>query len=1147
MADSAVQLDFSHAEPISAVSLDFAKAQPISARPVSLDFSQARPISSSVTLDFTKAQPAHDPNDRFVVSGQGELRTYEPSVWERIKSAVTAGIPRYSSRTVNNPKYGDMQLLSPEEALTPSEQRAHPIATGVGEFAGGLTSPSSVGLIAGTGGLGELPGAAAMLQRLMSAGFGGQAIYSGLKNVPAIRDAWDRGDASEVERLLTHTVLNLAMGAAATQHAATGAGAVTGKANEPATAPNDGVTHGVEPTSALGEVLKEHAPSVRVAGSAAAAREIIEKDTQSARAEGVTSLKGTNRSYGAGQDPTEPESTLKPDKPAKEFTGERARGNVRGAAGIRPDEGASDQSTASRLGPGTTSTEAPRSEARVTASRDTATFRNTARVVSGEHIPVVSRDEILFQSIQNVIDNSGELRRAGVDPSTIQTTADVDAVLQRASDHIKSNLDPRASATIGFEAQKQLAADLNMSVEDLLSRRGGQAYNTEEAVAARSILKESAVNVVRLSQIAAQTANDAALKDASIALAQHQAIQEKVAGITAEAGRALGGFRIGGADLPQVKIANVLSKLTPEAQTEAVRLMSKMDPTDPMTVRRLNQFTERIKPSTTLDKLFEYYRNALLSSPHTIIVKTASEAAMVALETMKKAIAGGVAKFKDRPDRFAAESWYYAKGLAQALAEHAKPILSGEFQLEGSPGFERAGTQAIKGKLGSVVRAPSEAMSRMTNLLYAGTYFGEINAHAARRAIAEGLEGDVFHARQEYLSHHPTEDMRESAHDLATTNTFQNELTGFTKKIGEAIASKPTAPWLPESLKSVSPLKWLFPFYRTPVNLVKASLTHMTPYELLNGIAKGDTDAMARGVLGSSIAASLAALALSGHITGGGPTDYKKEETLRATGWQPYSLKIGDKYYSYHRFEPVGLAAGLVADAIHGMKSGDSEVVSQSKADTAVKHIMRNLDDMPFMGTLANLLQSVHDPVGGRAQSFINREAGSLVPAGVANIAESMNRTVRRPQTALQAVQSRIPGLTQAAPPIIDVTGNQVQRPANNLGGANPFPVTTAKHDPVVDELSRLGISTPQPPMQIKWKGKPTPLTDAERQRFAIDEGQELYKRVGKLMQSGSWQRRTDDQKRKALVELHRMMDDARSARLTKLRRPSQTQLARFE
>ena len=73
--------------------------------------------------------------------------------------------------------------------------------------------------------------------------------------------------------------------------------------------------------------------------------------------------------------------------------------------------------------------------------------------------------------------------------------------------------------------------------------------------------------------------------------------------------------------------------------------------------------------------------------------------------------------------------------------------------------------------------------------------------------------------------------------------------------------------------------------------------------------------------------------------------------------------------------------------------------MSQSKADTAIKHIMRNLDDMPFMGTVSNLLQAIHDPTAGVAQSFLNREAGSLVPAGVANVAETIDPTVRRPQT----------------------------------------------------------------------------------------------------------------------------------------------------
>jgi hypothetical protein len=1128
-------------------------AQRSGAIPDGVDFDamakQAGAISPVNYNDLAKRSGAIDPvnysefarqsGDRFFSGGQGEVRAYQPTAWDRIRQAVTAGIPNYSSRTIYSPKFGETQLVSPEEALTPSEQRAHPIATGIGEVAGGLSSPQSIALLYGTAGLGELPGVAAMLPRLMSAGFGAQAIYGAAKTYPEIRAAIEHGDVAETERLLTHAVANLAMAAMATQHAATGKGAVSGKVKE--TAPTPSVeTRTVEPISPLGEVLQETAPSIRVADSAAAARDLIEKDT-------------VLRPVTKEPAPTG-EVVSKHDLAAlsSDYTDEglRAHFNIPADTSLRALE---ERGTIKRSPEGLWQvngmdalTDLQRGgQARVTGPRDTAPLINpSARVVSNGHIPVIAQDEVLSQAIQNIINNSGELQRAGVDPASIKTSRDIDAVLIRATDVVKSNLDPRAEATITFQAQTQLAADLGMSVEDLLARKAGEAFNTEHALAARALLAESAKHVVTLAKIAAQAGDKASLDAATTALAQHQAIQETVAGVRAEAGRSLGGWRIDKASLPEVKIANVLSKLSPEAQVEAVRLLSKFDESDPQAVRKLNQFVAKVKPATTLDKLFEYYRNSLLSSPHTIIVKTASEASMVALETMKKAIAGGIAKFKTSPDRYIAESWYYAKGMAQALAEHAKPILSGEFQLEGSPGFERAGQQAIKGRLGSIIRTPSEAMSRMTNLAYAGSYFGELNSLAARQAIGEGLSGDEFNARQEYLAHHPTDAMTESAHRLAMANTFQSELGAFAEKIGQAIGTKPNAAWLPESLKSVAPLKWLLPFYKTPVNLVKATLTHATPYELLNGIAKGDTDALARGVLGSSISAAIAYLAINGAITGGGPTDFRREETKRSTGWSPYSVKIGDRYFSYRRFEPLGLAMGLIADAVHSNQGGDSEVVAQSKTDTAVKHIMRNLDDLPFMGTLANLLQAVHDPVGGRAQSFLNREAGSLIPAGTANIAETVDPTIRRPATALQAIESRIPGLTSAAPPIIDITGHTVQRPTSNLGGANPFPFTTAKHDPVVDELARLGISTPQPPTQIKWKGKPAPLSDAERQTFAMQEGQELYKRVGRLVQSNGWQKRTDDQKRKTLVEIHRVIDESRPARLTRIRRDAQAELA---
>ena len=1246
---------------------------------------------------------------RFFNGGQGEVRAYQPTPWDKIRSlfgkpaepglnaspltqAIGSAIPqaavpalaaakKYSVDPLNRAAqaggdafreagrdvvtgatlvqhggdYLNATLPSPYGPKPPVEsverrtEREHPVALGVAGGVGSvigstITDPRNWPFLASSA-------ARPMLQKLIAGGFSAQMSSQTYQGVRDLYDHWDELKPEERAELGAKTGVGALF-------LAKGLSESVGKKG--ATETPTHITHAVDPSTPLGQVLAENAPSIRVADSAAAARDLLEKDTLirppqpggdrrldvarrkqvsemtpkelkqelltsqvtglpnrrafdeagtspavamsdadglkalndkygyaagdallRAKAESlqkagvdayhdkgdefvyrgqspaelstkleaardllrnriidvrnpdgtITSFKGADFSYGTGQDITEAESGLKEHKAQREAAGERARGQLRGITELRPGESGGNQGATERLG------ESQPTEAKVSGPRDTAAFINpSARVVSANYLPVVAHDAVLAEATHNIISNSDELQRAGVDVTKVTKPSDIDAVLQRASDVIKSGLDERAEATITFQAQTQLAADLGMSVEQLLSRKTGEAFNTEQALAARALLVQSSRHVLALARLATQSGDSASLEAATTAIAQHQAIQEKVAGITAEAGRALGGFNIGKAALPEAKVANVLSKLSPEARAEAVRLLSKYDATDPQTVRKLGQFVAGVKPATTMDKLFEYYRNSLLSSPHTIIVKTASEASMAALEAMKKVVAGGISKVTAQ-DRYFAESWYYAKGMVQALAEHARPVLTGEFQLEGSPGFERAGQQAIKGVTGQVVRAPSEAMSRMTNLIYAGNYFGEINALAARQAIAEGLNGDAFHARQEYLSHHPTDAMQEAGHKLAATNTFQNELTGVAKKAGELVASKPNVAWLPESWRSVAPGRWLFPFFKTPVNLLKASLTHATPYELLNGLIKHDPDALARGVLGSSISAAIAYMALNGTITGGGPTDYKKEETKRATGWQPYSIKLGDHYFSYKRFEPLGLTMGLIADAVHGSQNGDGEVVAQSKTDSAVKHVMRNLDDMPFMGTLANLLQAVHDPVGGRAQSFVNREAGSIVPAGVANVAETLDPTVRRPQSALQAIQSRIPGLTAHAPAIVDITGESVKRPASNLGGAWPFPVTENKHDPVVDELARLGVSTPQPPTQIKLRGKPSLLTADEKQAIATQEGQEFYRRVARSIQSGQWQRESDDRKRLALARLHRDIEDARPARLARIRR----------
>lgn len=133
------------------------------------------------------------------------------STWQRVKAAVGAGAPEGSvvaNATGQTGTRGTPQLITPEAAMTETEQEKHPIAAGAAEFAGGMTSPDNLMLLGLTGGAGQLGGPGAQVaKRLLSAGFRIPMLISAAQQTPAISDAFRRNDYPTALRLLTKTGL----------------------------------------------------------------------------------------------------------------------------------------------------------------------------------------------------------------------------------------------------------------------------------------------------------------------------------------------------------------------------------------------------------------------------------------------------------------------------------------------------------------------------------------------------------------------------------------------------------------------------------------------------------------------------------------------------------------------------------------------------------------------------------------------------------------------------------------------------------------------------------------------------------------------------------------------------------------------------
>ena len=117
-------------------------------------------------------------------------------------------------------------------------------------------------------------------------------------------------------------------------------------------------------------------------------------------------------------------------------------------------------------------------------------------------------------------------------------------------------------------------------------------------------------------------------------------------------------------------------------------------------------------------------------------------------------------------------------------------------------------------------------------------------------------------------------------------------------------------------------MKCMFPFVKTGANILQMSLDHNAIYMAASPLQRKLLTAQtAEGALARSQCAfgmfSLAIgamMAFNGMITGSAPADPKERKALFATGWKPYSFKIGDNYVSYQGYEPLHGMLGFAAD-----------------------------------------------------------------------------------------------------------------------------------------------------------------------------------------------------------------------------------------
>jgi endonuclease YncB( thermonuclease family) len=706
-------------------------------------------------------------------------------------------------------------------------------------------------------------------------------------------------------------------------------------------------------------------------------------------------------------------------------------------------------------------------------------------------------------------------RAGNIDISKLESRGDIVRAVLGVHRKV-GGFDAARRGVVSHAETEALASELNMTADDLLKRRQGQALNAEQALAARSILAKSADELVKLAG-KAEGGSDADLAAFRSAWIRHVAIQEQVSGITAEAGRTLSQFRMmAKSKLPvgRIHALQIEGAGGRDSLEEAARLILDAQGTP----GGLNQSARLALKPGLKDKLVELYYNSLLSGPATHAVNVTSNAMTAGLQLPEHLVAAGIGRLRTA---FRASTAEADRVLVSEVGARATGLLQGA--VDGLKAFahtaitgdvpdyvtkvEAASQEAISGLKGKIARTPTRMLSAEDELFKAIARKMELSGLAVRRARAEGLRGPALRQRIAELNAQPTDEMVERSMDYARYLTFQKPLG----KLGTLMTT---------ATQHAPALKLIVPFVRTPTNILKFAAERSPAAPILKdwradvaaGGARRDL-AVARMAMGTGLGLLATKWAEEGSITGGGPADKNARALMLADGWQPYSLRIGDTYYSYQRLDPLASTLGVAADLV---ETSEHMTETQRERSTMLvtAAIIKNLSNKVWLSGITNIAQAIDDPERYAGGFLAQMGGGIAVPAIVAQTARVADPVLREARGPIDRVKSRIPGLSMSLPPKRNVWGEVI----TSEGGVgpdivSPFRISTAKNDPIAAELLRLEAGIGAVPRKVAGRQ----LSPMEYSQFQEVAGKLLRQDLTSRISDAGWPGLSDEERAKAV------------------------------
>lgn len=430
------------------------------------------------------------------------------------------------------------------------------------------------------------------------------------------------------------------------------------------------------------------------------------------------------------------------------------------------------------------------------------------------------------------------------------------------------------------------------------------------------------------------------------------------------------------------------------------------------------------------------------------------------------------------------------------------------------PNFELRGAEI---PLGDFLRSPLNFLKSMESFSASLAFAIEKNQIAYRRAVGGGRTGAALDMRVAELLKNPPTDMLEEAVKEARVNALAYKGGPLSGALSNLVNRAEVGGW---------PIgKFIVPFVNISSVMMNEALLKRTPLGFLSKEIRADLvgtngpiaqqKAQARMMVGTAIGLMGMTLAAMGKITGSPPDDPKERAVWQAAGMQPYSVRIGDSWYSYKRLGVFGLHLGVAADMFLVAEKASEKEMSDA-AGTFIHAIAKNVVDQSYFKGPSDLLRAVTER--GYGEYYVRNFLSGFVPfsSGMGQTAALIDPYSREARSVVDAVKAKIPFASQSLRPKVDIFGNPI--PSRDPLG--PFAIWVSQHssDPVLQEMLRLKYF----PAQVDRKIRGVKITDEQHSELAGIAGHTAKENLNRIIASDQWRQMPDHAKRDLLETVFR-------------------------